>query len=125
MGVGIGLTRVTGEPLWQTIGWATLGLLVVGQGVIYVWLQRSGGPIDTARYPWFFMGDEGLAQESERGLVGWLSFAVRRDSLTLYFLVLAAVDLQWGILLALAGGSAVYFALLGIDLVAKARRRPA
>jgi hypothetical protein len=116
---------VDGSPapwLWLALGLATLAMIVVGQAVIYVHLWRSGGPVDTARYPWFFMGDEGLAQSERRSVVGWLSFAVRRDSLTVYFVILALADVRGAILVLLFAGSALYFVLLGVDLVVKAVR---
>ncbi|MDY0000843.1 MAG: CDP-alcohol phosphatidyltransferase family protein [Polyangia bacterium] len=119
VGLGVGL-----GPPWLWLGLVTLGLVSAGQGVIYRWLAKSGGPIDTARYPWFFMGRGGLAQGGERSIGGWLSFAVRRDSLTLIFLVLAALGLPEGILVLLGAGSAAYGALLVADLTFKARREP-
>lgn len=125
VGLGVGITRDGGDAIWLWLGLSTLVLVVMGQAVIYHWLWRSGGPVDTARYPWFFMGKEGLAHRGKRSLVGWLSFAVRRDSLTLMFLGLALLDLPWGILVLLFGGSVVYALLLMVDLLlARRGRRP-
>lgn len=120
-GLGVGLFREGAGAPWLWLGLLTFTLVAAGQGVIYRWLASSGGPIDTARYPWFFMGAEGLAQGGGRSLVGWLSFAVRRDSLTVIFLVLAALGLPEGILVILAAGSAVYAVLLVVDRVHKGR----
>jgi len=119
VGLGIGLWRETAvvSHLWAGVGAG--GLVVVGQAVIYVFLARSGGVIDTARYPWFFMGRQGLAQEGKRSLVGWLAFLPRRDTLTLAFVILAAADLRPLILLVLVAGGAGYFLLLCIDRLAK------
>lgn len=122
LGMGIGLWRGSGQPLhlWAGVGGAAL--VVAGQAVIYIVLARGGGPIDTARYPWFFSGGQGLAQEGKRSLVGYLSFLARRDSLTLAFVILAAAGQGAAILAILAGGGAFYFVLLGVDRVVKAVR---
>ncbi len=120
VGLGVGLYRETGASHWLVVGLGTLALITVGQGIIYRHLARSGGPIDTAQYPWFFMGEAGLAQPEGRSLFGWLSFAARRDALTVYVVVLAALGLRSGILAILAGGSAIYFLLLCVDLLVKA-----
>jgi len=120
LGMGVGLWRGSGQPLhlWAGVGGAAL--VVLGQAVIYVVLARGGGPIDTARYPWFFSGGQGLAQEGKRSLLGYMSFLARRDSLTLVFVVLAAVGQGPAILAILAGGAALYFALLLVDRLVKA-----
>lgn len=120
VGMGIGLWRGSGQALHLWAGLAGAGLVVVGQAVIYVVLARGGGPIDTARYPWFFLGGKGLAQEGKRTLFGYLSFGARRDSLTLAFVILAVAGQGVAILAILAGGGALYFVLLGVDRVVKA-----
>jgi phosphatidylglycerophosphate synthase len=120
LGMGVGLWRVSGQALYLWAGLTGAGLVVVGQAVIYGVLARGPGPIDTAKYPWFFLGGEGLAQEGKRSLFGYLSFAARRDSLTLAFVILAVVGQGPAILAVLAGGGAFYFVLLGVDRVVKA-----
>ncbi len=119
LGLGVGLWRELGQAQYLWAGLAGAGLVVVGQAVIYVVLARGGGPIDTAKYPWFFLGGEGLAQEGKRSLFGYLSFAARRDSLTLAFVMLAVAGQGPVILAILAGGGACYFVLLGVDRVVK------
>ncbi|MFH2006993.1 MAG: CDP-alcohol phosphatidyltransferase family protein [bacterium] len=120
VGLGVGLWRETGlvTHLWAGVG--TGALVVVGQAVIYRYLIRTGGAIDTAKYPWFFVGRQGLAQEGKRSLVGWLAFLPRRDTLTLAFVILALVGMRQAILLALVAGGAGYFLLLCIDRLSKA-----
>ncbi len=119
-GMGVGLWRVSGQTLYLWVGLAGAGLVVVGQMVIYVVLARGGGPIDTAKYPWFFLGGEGLAQEGKRSLFGYVSFAARRDSLTLAFVILAVAGQGPAIGAILAGGGAFYFVLLCVDRAVKA-----
>jgi len=119
LGLGVGLWRELDQPFYLWAGLAGAGLVVVGQAVIYVVLARGGGPIDTAKYPWFFLGGEGLAQEGKRSLIGYLSFAARRDSLTLAFVMLAVAGQGPAILAVLAGGGAFYFVLLGVDRAVK------
>ncbi len=122
LGLGVGLWRVGGQPLYLWAGVGGAGLVVVGQVVIYGVLVRGGGPIDTAKYPWFFSGDDGLAQEGKRSLVGYLSFLFRRDCQTLAYVLLAAVGQGAVILALLAGGGAIYFVLLLVDRLVKAFR---
>ncbi len=119
-GMGVGLWRVSGQVLFLWVGLAGAGLVVVGQMVIYVVLARGGGSIDTAKYPWFFLGGEGLAQEGKRSLFGYVSFAARRDSLTLAFVILAVAGQGLAIGAILAGGGAFYFVLLCVDRAVKA-----
>jgi phosphatidylglycerophosphate synthase len=122
VGMGVGLWRGSGQALYLWAGLAGAGLVVVGQAAIYVVLARGGGPIDTARYPWFFSGGGGLAQEGKRSLFGYLPFLARRDSLTLAFVILAVAGQGAIILAILAGGGALYFVLLGVDRAIKAVR---
>lgn len=119
LGLGIGLWRTNGELLYLWAGLAGAGLVVVGQVVIYAVLVKGGGPIDTAKYPWFFSGDAGLAQEGKRSVVGYVSFLFRRDCQTLAYVILAAVGQGTVILWLLAGGGAVYFVLLVVDRLVK------
>jgi phosphatidylglycerophosphate synthase len=119
VGMGVGLSRTAGQPAWLWLGLGGGALMLISQSVIYYWLWRSGGPIDTAKYPWFFSRGEGLAQESERSLLGWVAILGRRDSLTILFLVLAAGGWHPAILVILAGGGAVYCLLLGLDRLIK------
>lgn len=120
VGLGVGLWRTHGELVYLWAGLAGAGLVVVGQAVIYAVLVKGGGPIDTAKYPWFFSGDAGLAQEGKRSVVGYVSFLFRRDCQTLAYVILAAVGQGSVILALLAGGGAVYFVLLGVDRLVKA-----
>jgi len=122
LGLGVGLWRTTGQALYLWAGVAGAGLVGVGQTVIYAVLVRGGGPIDTAKYPWFFSGDAGLAQEGKRSLVGYVSFLFRRDCQTLAYVLLAVAGQGAVILGLLAGGGAVYFVLLVVDRLVKALR---
>ncbi len=120
VGRGVGLWRQWGESLYLAAGLGGAALVVLGQAMIYLVLVRSGGPMDTARYPWFFSSGAGLAQEGERSVLGYLSFLFRRDCLTLVFVLLALAGQGRVILSLLVGGGAVYFVLLLVDRTTKA-----
>lgn len=122
LGMGVGLWRSAAAPIYLWAGLGGAGLVVVGQAVIYAVLARGGGPIDTAKYPWFFSGADGLAQEGKRSVVGYLSFLFRRDCQTLAYVLLALAGQAVVILALLAGGGAIYFVLLVVDRFIKAFR---
>jgi hypothetical protein len=70
VGMGVGLLRVTGNPLFAVVGVATGLGVILTQLYVYNGLVRRSLPIDTARYPWFFLeylgeGATGAADAAE------------------------------------------------------------
>jgi phosphatidylglycerophosphate synthase len=125
LGFGLGLQHETGVELYRWLGLGGAACVAVGQVGIYAYLAHRGGPVDTATYPWFFASDTGFVGGQQRSLVGYLAFAWRRDSMTAAFVALALAGQAPVILYLLAGGGAVYLALLIVDAVVKlTRRRP-
>ncbi len=84
LGLGHGMARHAG-PEWAWASYGIFGLAVVTLGKMYSDLSRRGLPIDTALYPWFFMGDaKPDTTYPPRGFFGrllfGLSFLIRRDA---------------------------------------------
>jgi phosphatidylglycerophosphate synthase len=126
LGFGLGLARQTGALFYAWAGPIGFAAITVSAAYVYRGLLKYRLPIDTARYPWFFLGRQGLvAQENEHG--GGLSvvtFLIRRDFSSAALTVLAAFGLAWLAFDILFVGACATALLAGIDAIVKAPEKP-
>ncbi len=130
-GMGLGLARFGADMPWSWIGgdaqwWGWAGVVggiavLLAQTHVYRGLVRAGLPIDTAKYPWFFLGEQGVVR-SKPGLGTYLGHAVRRDFSSAAYTVLCLVGLVEIVGLACIIGGLVVFVLALVDALVKAGR---
>ena len=142
VGMGVGLFRVAGNPLFAAVGVATGLGVILTQLYVYSGLVRKSLPIDTARYPWFFLGFGGDAAGAPDAVgsestphapqtttiprygrvMALLSQFIRRDVSSLGYVVLCALSQAkiCFMLMALAVGMAALTAV--VDYVVKRAR---
>lgn len=86
-GLGVVLYRMTGSMLYLYLGLGGAALYFVCSLLVYRVLNMTG-VIDTAQYPYFFMGEGGAASE-EKGFFTYLAYLFRRDVVLFIHLILA------------------------------------
>ncbi len=86
-GLGIALYRITGGSLYLVLGLGSALLYLLSSLLVYRVLNMTG-VIDTAQYPYFFMGEGGAAAQ-EKGVFTYLAYLFRRDVVLSVHLVLA------------------------------------
>jgi len=123
VGFGVGLYFQTGH-VWVLIAGVVGGLSIVYAAVhIYRGLVNLELPIDTAAYPWFFLGDGGVVKEddSSEGGFGWLTYLVRRDFSSAVYVVLSLFGLAFVAFGIMVIGALVTASLAFTDMVVKRR----
>jgi len=118
-GMGIGVARLTGHQWWAWLGVAgAVGILL--QAIhVYRGLVRMRLPIDTARYPWFFLGKDGVVRSEGNSIGSYLAYAVRRDFSSAAYFVLCVFGAYEAVALFAAAGAAVVFVLAAIDTMVR------
>jgi hypothetical protein len=126
-GLGIGLWRGGGDPIWALIGGGAALLGVLAVGPLYLELHRRGLHIDTAQFPWFFQTGLGVtAKPTGIGhVINALGALVRRDINVTVSALLLAVGLGWVALLGILAGVTIGFFVTTAHFVVMASRRSA
>lgn len=102
--VGLGFAVSTYSPGLAILMWISAGLYAISSILVYRVLNRIG-VIDTAQYPYFFLGDKGSASR-EKGPFTYISYLFRRD-------VILFIHLVFGVTAFLKG---MYYMQVSINL---------
>lgn len=129
VGMGVGLYRVTGNPVFAAAGVATGSAVVLTQLYVYSGLVRMSLSIDTAQYPWFFLEPGGAGTKSSpryRRTISALSQLLRRDVSSLGYVVLCAFSQAkiCFVLMVAAVGAAALTAMTDFVVKRVRRQRP-
>lgn len=90
---------------------------------IPVYLQLSRMPvIDTAQYPYFFMGEQGAASKQKNFWV-WIAYAFRRDSVLFAHMVMSFFSFLYGMFVLQCIINISMAFITGLDIVVKFLRR--
>lgn len=123
LGFGLGLYRQTSSPVWAWAGLAGAICVALSAAHVYRGLIRYDLPIDTAKYPWFFLGEQGVVFEEESGSKwGLLAFAVRRDFSSAVYVVVSGAGLPWVAFVFMALGAVVAAGLAAVDFIVKTKK---
>lgn len=104
---GVSSTFVIGVGIAGALGYA------ISSAVLYRYLASTTGPVDTARFPWWFMKAPAV-QGGGGGAIGKLQYLNRRDFQALAMGVLGLVGLAWLNFIWLVTMGLVYPLLLGV-----------
>ena len=91
IGVAAVVYRVTGNSLYLIMGIASGGIYLFCSLLVYRVLNKIG-VIDTAQYPFFFLGESGAASK-EKGFFTWFAYLFRRDVVLFIHLIFAALGM--------------------------------
>lgn len=94
LGVTVGLYSQGGSLLILVIGLLATLCYASANSVVYIHLAQTEGPIDTARFSWWFMKTP-ACEAGDNGVLGYLRYLVRRDFQTLFLFILALLGLTW------------------------------
>ncbi|MBU1239779.1 CDP-alcohol phosphatidyltransferase family protein [Myxococcota bacterium] len=91
LGLSWALFTLTGSAFYLILGGVSAGLYFLCSLLVYRVLHRIG-VIDTAQYPYFFMGEGGAASK-EKGLFTYFAYLFRRDVILFLHLIFAIFGL--------------------------------
>lgn len=92
--VGLSWLLLDVHPVWAWVGFAAAGAYALSCIPVYRAL-RLLPTVDTAQYPYFFMGEKGAAA-AEKNLWTWLAYGFRRDVILFIHLIFSLFGFLWG-----------------------------
>ncbi|MBN2724846.1 MAG: CDP-alcohol phosphatidyltransferase family protein [Deltaproteobacteria bacterium] len=92
--LGLGFYIYKSHPTVAIVIWSSAGLYSLSSILVYKVLKKIG-VIDTAQYPYFFLGDKGSASQ-EKGFFTYLAYLFRRDVILFAHLLLSIGSFYWG-----------------------------
>ena len=122
VGFGVGLYVASGETWVLAAGLLGGASVALTAAHVYRGLVCMNLPIDTAKYPWFFLGDKGVVFEEESKIgLGSLAYLVRRDTSSAIYFFVAVFGLAYVAFGFMVIGAVVTGVLSLIDMVVKRR----
>jgi len=92
--IGLSFLLLDGQATWAWVGLAAAGAYALSCIPVYRALRHLP-TVDTAQYPYFFMGEKGAAA-TEKNLWTWLAYGFRRDVILFVHLVFSLFGFLWG-----------------------------
>ncbi len=118
---GLSFLLLDGHAAWAWVGFAAAGAYALSCVPVYRALRHLP-TVDTAQYPYFFMGDKGAAA-TEKNLWTHLAYGFRRDVILFIHLVFSLFGFLWGMYaLQLTINAGMAF-ITWLDVSVKALRR--
>jgi phosphatidylglycerophosphate synthase len=125
-GLGVGLSRSSGNQAWQLLGVVGAALGCLAHAKIYLDLHRLGRPIDSAQYPWFFgtTSETGVQATGPLGaVVSLVAHLVRRDAFSTLVSLLLVLAWPVATIAVLAMRGVMVVPVLAVHLLVTALRR--